>query len=69
MNRAQIILAIVAIAVVSGFSGYYLQRLTTDNTNSKEVVNEKKSPSPEEVIGTDAVELSLLDLNGERRYL
>ena len=69
MNRAQIILAIVAIAVVSGFSGYYLQRLTTDNTNSKEVVNEKKSPSPEEVIGTDAVEFSLLDLNGERRYL
>ena len=69
MNRWQIISVAVVIALVSGFGGYYFQQLTTDDISSKEELNKKKPPSPEEVIGTDATEFSLLDLNGERRYL
>ena len=69
MNRWQIISVAVVIALVSGFGGYYFQQLTTDGISSKEEFNKKKPPSPEEVIGTDVIEFSLLDLNGERRYL
>jgi len=69
MNRWQIISVVVVVALVSGFGGYYFQQLTTDNISSKEQFNKKKFPSSEEVIGTDVIEFSLLDLNGERRYL
>jgi len=69
MKRWQIISIVVVIALVSGFGGYYFQQLTTDNIGFKEQLNKKKSPSPEEVIGIDVIEFSLLDLNGERRYL
>ena len=69
MKQSQIIFIAVVIAIVSGFGGYYLQQLTKDNISHKEQLGKKKSPSPEEVIGTDAPEFSLLDLNGERRYL
>jgi len=69
MKQSQIIFIAVVIAIVSGFGGYYLQQLTKDNISYKEQLDKKKSPSPEEVIGTDVPEFSLLDLNGERRYL
>jgi len=69
MKQSQIIFITIVIAIVSGFGGYYLQQLTNDNISYKEQLDKKKSPSPEEVIGTDVTEFSLLDLNGERRYL
>ena len=69
MKRWQIIFAAIFVAILSGLSGYYFQQLTKDDVVSKEQFNTKKSPSPEEVIGTDVAEFSLLDLNGERRYL
>ena len=68
MNRWQIISVAVVVALASGFGGYYFQQLITDDISSKEESNKKKFPSPEEVIGTDVIEFSLLDLNGERRY-
>jgi len=68
MNRWQIISVAVVVALASGFGGYYFQQLITDDISSKEEPNKKKFPSPEEVIGTDVIEFSLLDLNGERRY-
>ncbi len=58
----------VVVALVSGFGGYYFQQKMTNDTSSKEELNKKKFPSPEEVIGTDVIEFSLLDLNGKRRY-
>ena len=69
MKRWQIIFAAIFVAILSGLSGYYFQQLTKDDVVSKEQFNTKNSPSPEEVIGTDVAEFSLLDLNGERRYL
>ena len=55
MKQSQIVFIAVVIAIVSGFGGYYLQQLTKDNISYKEQLDKKKSPSPEEVIGTDAV--------------
>lgn len=69
MKRCQITFVAIIVALLSGLSGYYFQQLTKDEVTSIEQLNTKKSLSPEEVIGTDAVEFSLLDLNGERRYL
>ena len=69
MKRWQIIFVAILVAILSGLSGYYFQQLTKDDAVSKEQFNTKKFPSPEEVIGTNVTEFSLLDLNGERRYL
>ncbi len=69
MKRWQIIFVAILVAILSGLSGYYFQQLTKDDAVSNEQFNTKKLPSPEEVIGTDVAEFSLLDLNGERRYL
>ena len=69
MKRWQIIFVAILVAILSGFSGYYFQQISKDDAVSEAQLNTKKSPSPEEVIGMDVAEFSLLDLNGERRYL
>jgi|TARA_Y100000817_G_scaffold302003_1_gene282515 thiol-disulfide isomerase/thioredoxin len=69
MSKKQVIFITLLVALISVFSGYYLQKITGVKQSEKQELNVAKSPSPEEVIGSRVKDFSLMDLNGELRYL
>ena len=64
MSKKQVIFITLLVALISVFSGYYLQKITGVKQSEKQELNVAKSPSPEEVIGSTVKDISLMDLNG-----
>lgn len=68
MKKWQLLIMIVVLALLSAVGGYQLQQiLNTDNAEQAVIV--QNPVAAEEVIGTKIEDFSLLDVNGEQRYL
>jgi thiol-disulfide isomerase/thioredoxin len=69
MKRWQLLMVAGVLALLAGFAGYQLQQYLNTDENSVQVVDIKNPVTPEEIIGTTPDDFSLLDVNGEQRYL
>jgi peroxiredoxin len=68
MKKWQLLVLIVIFAVLSAVAGYLLQQYINAD-NAEQVIEVKKPISAEEVIGTQFKDFSLMDVNGEQRYI